>query len=135
MTSFLDTSVVVRYLTGEPPALAASARALIEDGNEVLTLLPVVLAETAFVLTSRYVMGRADVVDALSDLVTRENVTVEGLPADAVVEALALVRPSGRVSFPDALVWAAARAAGQDTVIYSLDRRFPSGEIDLRRPS
>lgn len=135
MTSLLDTSVVVRYVTGEPSALAAGTRTLIEDGDGVLTLLPVVLAETAFVLMSRYLMGRADVVDALSDLVSRENIEVEGLPADLVVEALTLVRPSGRVSFPDALVWAAARAAGRETVVYSLDRRFPSADIDLRRPA
>jgi len=135
VTAFLDTSVVVRYITGEPSTLAADARSLIEDSDKVLTLLPVVLAETAFVLMSRYLMRRAEVVDALADFVNRENIEVEGLPADLVVEALALVRPSGRVSIPDALVWAAARAAGRETVVYSLDRRFPSEEIDLRHPA
>ena len=35
-----------------------------------------------------------------------------------------LCRPSGRVSFADALVWAAARSQ-TDASVYSLDERFP----------
>lgn len=135
MTSFLDTSVVVRYITGEPPATAARTRSLIDDRDEVLILAPVMLAETAFVLMSRYSMGRVQVVDALSDFVTRENIEVLGLSSGLVVEALELCRPSGRVSIPDALVWATASAAGRDTVVYSLDRRFPAQDIDLRHPA
>lgn len=43
-----------------------------------------------------------------------------------------MCRPSGRVSFGDAMVWAAARSAGVE-VVYTFDRRFPSVGIEVRR--
>lgn len=48
---FLDTSVVVRYLTGDPPEMADRAAALIDAGG-ALILSELVLIETAYVLES-----------------------------------------------------------------------------------
>jgi predicted nucleic acid-binding protein len=129
--TFLDTSVLVRYVTGDPPEMAERAVEIIE-GTEDLSLTNVVLAETAHVLTSYYGMPRAAVVDALIEFVRRENIATHDVGADLVVAALLLWRPSGRVSVPDFLIWAAARAAGGVTV-YSFDRRFPSEGTDLRQ--
>jgi hypothetical protein len=41
-----------------------------------------------------------------------------------------MCRDSGRVSIPDALIWAAARSAG-NTPVYTLDRRFPADGIEV----
>lgn len=128
MSALLDTSVVVRYLTGDPPDLASySARVI--DGEPDLLITDVVIAETAYVLSSVYGISRAAVVDRLIRFLRRENVDTFRLPKETVILALLLCRPSGRVSFADALTWAVARVA--DTPIHSLDARFPGEGVTL----
>ena len=48
------------------------------------------------------------------------------------LEALELCRPSDRVSVTDALIWASARAADEDSTVYTFDRRFPDSRVDRR---
>jgi predicted nucleic acid-binding protein len=122
--AYLDTSVIVRYLTDDPPEMAARAAGII-DGDEPLVLSEIVLLEAAYVLTSVYEVGRAEVVDSLAGLLQRQNVRLRTLSKAAALEALGLCRSSGRVSFVDALLWAEARAAGAKE-IHTFDRRFPS---------
>lgn len=121
---FLDTSVVVRYLTDDPPDAAHLARQII-DGVDALTLTDVVLIESLYVLTSVYKIPRGVVVDQLVRLVAKENITVFALDKDTVIHGLLLCRRSGRVSISDAMIWAAARSANASTV-FSFDRRFPT---------
>ncbi|MFN3650459.1 MAG: PIN domain-containing protein [Armatimonadota bacterium] len=119
----LDTSVIVRYLVGDDPALAAQAKSLVESADE-LVINPVALAESAHVLRSVYGVAREPLVDALIQLVNRKNIAIRGLSREIVILALRRCRPSGRVSVPDALIWAAAmedHASG----ILTFDRRFP----------
>ncbi len=130
MRALLDTSVLVRYLTNDPPELALAADQIIEREEE-LAVTPVALAECGFVLTVRYGVSRPEAVDALLDLVQRTNLSVVGLETPLVAEALLLCRPSGRVSFADALIWAEARQTGHG-VVYTFDRRFPRDGIELR---
>lgn len=131
MASLLDTSVVVRYLVGDPPRLAARAARII-DSEEELLLSGVVLAETAYVLSSVYRVARPALVDGLVGLLQRVNVAPLHLDKGAVIQALLLCRPSGRVSFADALVWAAARSSRAEAV-YSFDDRFPEDGVTVRR--
>lgn len=126
----VDTSVVVRYLTGDPPEMAEHAKAIL-DRSADLVVTDVALAETAFVLTSVYRIPRERVVDSLVQLVQKPNLTIFGLDKDVVTNALLLCRPSGRISFSDALIWAAARSANVTTV-FTFDERFPSDGLDLR---
>jgi predicted nucleic acid-binding protein len=53
MSCLLDTSMVVRYLTGDPRELAERASSVI-DQEEGLQVSDVAIAETAYVLTSVY---------------------------------------------------------------------------------
>ena len=131
MSGFLDTSILVRYLTGDPSGLAEQAARLI-DGGEELQVTDVVLAETAYVLTSVYRVRRNVVVDHLVAFLQKHNVSPFGLDKGIVLQALLLCRPSGRVSFADAMVWAAARSASSN-VVYSLDERFPGDGVEVRR--
>ena len=78
-----------------------------------------------------YSLPRETVVDVLIALLERENIDTFRLEKPLALQALQLCRPSGRISFPDTLIWAAARPAGGATV-YSLDRRFPSDGIEVR---
>jgi len=130
VTALLDTSVVVRYLTGDPPRLAAQAADII-DGNEPLALTDVVVAETAYVLASVYGVARAELADAMIGFLQKRNVSVAGLDKGIVIQALMMTRPSKRVSFADAMVWAAARSA--EAPVYSLDDRFPDDGIRVQR--
>lgn len=131
MSGFLDTSIVVRYLTGEPPELAEKAARII-DGEERLQVTDVVLAETAYVLTSVYGISRSVVVDHLIAFLQKENISPFALDKGVVLQALLLCRSSGRVSFADAMLWAAARSSGGN-VVYSLDERFPEDGLQVRR--
>lgn len=130
MSGFLDTSMVVRYLTGDPPNLAAQAARVI-DSEEGLQVTDVVLAETAYVLTSVYQISRSVVVDHLIAFLQKENVSPFALDKGLVLHALLLCKPSSRVSLADAMVWAAARSSG-NRVVYSLDARFPDDGLEVR---
>ena len=129
MSALLDSSMVVRYLTGDPPHLAdASARVI--DGDDPLLITDVVLVEAAYVLRSEYDVPREAIVDHLIALLRKANIDVFRLDTHLVIEALRLCRPSGRVSFGDALIWAAARSE-PDPIVYSFDRRFPDEGITV----
>ncbi len=131
MSGFLDTSMVVRYLTDDPPDLAAQAATVI-DSEERLQVTDVVLAETAYVLTSVYHISRSIVVDHIIAFMQKKNIAPFALDKGVVLQALLLCKPSGRVSFADAMVWAVARSSGSD-VVYSLDQRFPGDGLEVRR--
>lgn len=126
----LDTSAVVRYLTADPPDLAARAVALIE-GEASLPVSEVVLSETAYVLTKLYKMPRDRVVDALVGLLNLPNLQPLHLPRPFVLAALELCRGSNRTSFTDALLWAQARHLG-GVAVCTFDRRFPDEGITVR---
>ena len=129
MSGFLDTSIVVRYLTGDPPLLAEQAAEII-DRDENLKITDVAIVETAYVLISVYEIEREVVVDNLITFMQKKNISPFALEKGLVLQALLLCRPSGRISFADAMIWAAARSAGSK-IIYSLDDRFPSDGIKI----
>lgn len=130
LTGFLDTSILVRYLSGVPPEQAAEA-AMVIDHSDSLIISGVALAETAFVLTSVYRGDREQVVDNLMEFLQKGNIETFGLDKEYALQGLLMCRPSGRVSFPDALIWAAAKSSGRN-VVYSFDQRFPSDGIEVR---
>lgn len=131
MSGLLDTNVVVRYLIGDPLRMAEQATAIIE-GEATLYVTDAMIAETAYVLTGYYRLPRQAVVDSLLALIRRSNIIPLSLDKGSLIQALLLCRPSGRVSFADAMIWAAARSSGVNTV-YSFDRRFPTDGISVRQ--
>jgi predicted nucleic acid-binding protein len=132
MPGFAETSILVRYLTADPPEMAQRAARLIESEEE-LCVTETILAETAHVLRRLYGVAREDVVDLLVRLLQRRNIRVHGLDKATVITAILLTRPSNRVSIPDALIWAAARCTAPSTV-YTFDRRFPREGIGVEEP-
>lgn len=127
--AFLDTGVIVRYLTDDPPALAARAAQII-DSEQTLIVSELVLVETAYVLASVYQTPRAAIVDALTLFVQKANLRLLTLPKPLALEALHLCHDSQRYSFTDAFLWALARHAGVPH-IYTFDGRFPSAVVSL----
>ncbi len=125
----LDTSFIVRYLIGQPAGLAAQARGVIESDLQ-LGITELGIAETAFVLTSVYKVPREAVVDALIALLQRRNIITLGASREYAVLGLQMCRPSGRISFGDAMIWAVARSRNVPAV-YTFDERFPPDGVKL----
>lgn len=130
MSVFLDTSVIIRYLTRDHPDMFERAVQIIE-GTDELIITEGVLGETAFVLSSVYRMSRQQTIDFMVALVERENISTYAMDKAFVLQGLIMCRPSGRVSVADAMIWAAARTAGA-SAIYTFDERFPSDSVELR---
>lgn len=124
----LDTNLLVRYFTGTPADQHQKAVAVM-DGERPLWLSVITILETSHVLLRIYEIPREQVVDGLTDLLRRRNIHTCELPRQRVIDALALCRPSARVSFGDALIW--ARAAEDSAEILTFDQRFPGHEITL----
>lgn len=128
----LDTSVVVRYLSGVPADQALRARSFI-DASDDLGVSVLVLLETGHALRTSYGVRRPRVVEVLLDFVTRENVTIIGLPNDVVVHALARAREVESAPFADALIAAMATEAGAEAVA-SFDQDFERHGIPVIEP-
>lgn len=132
VTEAIETSVVVRYLVRDDPEQGRAAADLIDGGTDLQISL-VALVESAFVLAHHYQVPREEIVDSLVALLRRRNIRVLGADAAAVAAALLLCRPSGRVSFADALLRVDALAHGVQKV-WSIDRRFPTGGLEAQFP-
>lgn len=128
----VDTSVLVRYLTDDPPEMARRARTLL-DADERHGIPIVVLLETAHVLRTQYDVPRPDILDVLLAFVPRVDVETLGLAKDAVIEALARARTLPGIPLADALVVATARAAGAEALL-SFDRGIAGHGLRVIEP-
>ena len=73
MSAFVDTNVLVRHLTSDPPELAARATAYLGTERELL-LTDLVAAETVYVLESFYEVPRDQVAEAVRSLVAFDSI-------------------------------------------------------------
>lgn len=73
MSAFIDTNILVRHLTGDPPDLAARATHFLGSEDELL-LTDLIAAETVYVLESFYSAPRGQVAEALRSLIAFESV-------------------------------------------------------------
>ncbi len=128
----LDTSVVVRYLAGRPVDQALRARAFV-DGSERLGVPTLVLLETGHVLRSHYGVARTDVLEALLEFVTHENIEILGLPKDVTIQTLARAREYSSAPFADALIAATSHAAGAISIV-AFDRTMRRHGLPVIEP-
>ncbi len=64
MTRFLDTNILIRYLTGDDPDKASLALALLDrvaEGTEQIVTTPPVIFETIFLLQRTYKLAKTDI--------------------------------------------------------------------------
>ena len=133
MPRFIDSSVILRYLTGDDPRRARTAESIIESDDLLVSC--VILQEVAYALRRGYGVDRRTIIDTLSEFVQRENIDVVDVPKERLVVALAKARESARLSLGDAFILAQMQAARHDE-IYSFDRRFrDEGITVLERPA
>jgi predicted nucleic acid-binding protein len=117
MTAFVDTNILVRHLTGEPPEMAARATAYLRSATELL-LTDLVAAETVYVLESFYEAPRNQVGQAIRSLLGLD--TVSCIDSALLLRAVE-VYETGRIDFAEAYLIACAESTGVGRVA-SFDR-------------
>lgn len=117
MSAFVDTNVLVRHLTADPPAMGKRATAFLRKERE-LFLADLVTAETVSVLESFYEAPRGEVAQAVRSLIAFESIV-------CVDPALLLrsieVYETDRIDFAEAYLVACAESTGIGKVA-SFDR-------------
>lgn len=117
MSAFVDTNVLVRHLTGDPPDMAAQATAYLESEHQLL-LTDLVVAETVYVLESFYEAPRGQVAQAARSLLALRSVV-------SIDTALLLrsieVYETDRLDFTEAYLVACAESTGINRIA-SFDR-------------
>ncbi len=124
----LDTNVLVRYLVKDDEAQSAIASKLI-DGltqSDPGFISSVVLAETSWVLSTSYKLGREEIAGVIEELILSRDLVFENI--EACYLALYVYRSSTSVDFADALISQTARLAGaQETVTFDRKAARESG--------
>jgi predicted nucleic-acid-binding protein len=117
MSAFVDTNVLVRHITGDPPEMAARATAYLRSESE-LFLADLIVAETVYVLESFYEAPRAQVAEIVRSLLAFDSVVVvdQGVLLRAVE-----VYETDRLDFAEAYLVACAESTGIGQVA-SFDR-------------
>jgi predicted nucleic acid-binding protein len=117
LSAFLDTNVLIRHLTGDPPAQARRATAFLERADELL-LPDLIVAEVVYVLESFYELKPKRVTELVRAVIAFTAVVV-------VDEALLLraleVYEVERIDFAEAYLVASAEASGVKSIA-SFDR-------------
>lgn len=121
LSSFVDTNVLIRHLTGDPPEMAARATAALAAAEELL-LADLVVAECVYVLESFYEVERGRVAELMRAAIA--------LPSIKIVDCSTLLRvlevyEVQRLDFAEAYLVAQAEATGVGSVLSfdkSIDR-------------
>jgi predicted nucleic acid-binding protein len=117
LTAFVDTNVLVRHLTGDPPAQAARATRYLQQADDLL-LPDLILAEIAYVLESFYETPRAQVAETLRAVLAFPAIRVVD---DELLFRIVEVYDVHRLDFADAYLVASAERTGIEEVV-SFDR-------------
>jgi predicted nucleic-acid-binding protein len=130
LTAFIDTNVLIRHLTGDPPEMAERATAALGSGQRLL-LTDLVLAECIYVLESFYEVDRSRVAELMRSAI--------GLASIAVLDRALLMRALEvceleRLDFAEAYLVAQAEITGVREVL-SFDRSIDKiAGISRREP-
>ena len=117
MTALIDTNVLVRHLTGDPPEMATRATAYLGTARELL-LTDLVAAETVYVLESFYQAPRGQVAEAMRSLIAFDSIVC----VDPALLLRAIeVYETDRIDFAEAYMVACAESTGISKVA-SFDR-------------
>lgn len=112
VTAFVDTNVLLRHLTGDPPEQAARATAFLGRADALL-LSDLVVAETVYVLESFYELEPARVAELVRAMLAFPAIAV--LDVDVLLRALEVYELYG-LHFAEAYLVASAEAAGVEAI-------------------
>ena len=117
--ALLDTNVLIRHLTGDPPGQARRATALLRDRHELI-LTDLVLAEMVYVLESFYERPRAEISELMRALLALPSVAV--VSHDLLLRTVELYEGM-RLNFAEAYLAGLAEVSGVNLVA-SFDRQI-----------
>jgi len=122
---FIDTDVIIRFLTGDDPAKQAAASALfeqVEQGLLTIAAPDTVIADAVYVLSSSrlYHLPRNEVQELLTALVHLSHFQIQN--RTAVLRALELYG-STKLDFGDTLILASMEQQ-HSNILYSYDADF-----------
>ena len=133
MSAFVDTNVLVRHLTGDPPEMAAQATGYLSAASELL-LPDLVIAETIYVLESFYKAPREQIAQAMRSLLALGSViTVDPALLLRAIEVYEI----DRLDFAEAYLVACAETTGVYEVASfdkSIDRIKTIRRVDPAAP-
>lgn len=118
-TAFVDASVLVSHLTGEPDGLARAASDWIAAG-ELMLVTDLVLAETIRILETVFEVDRHLIATAMRSLLVHSSTVAVDI--DALLRAISIYEIDG-VAFPAAHLVAMAESTGIGRIA-SFDRRL-----------
>lgn len=130
---WVDANVLLRFLTGEPADLAGKAARLMsraEQGEVVLILSPLVIAEVIWVLKSFYRHSLEEIARVLVPLMSADGIEVED--REILIRAVELAKEKN-VDFVDALL--ALQAARRGEPVCSFDGDFKRLPVQWTVPS
>jgi predicted nucleic acid-binding protein len=119
MKAFIDTNIIVRHLTGDPPDMAGRATRFLAaaEANE-LRLADLALAEVVYVLESFYKVPRSQVAESARAIVAFPAIQVDD---PAMLLRTIEIYETHRLDFADAYLIAAAERSGVG-VVASFDK-------------
>ncbi len=117
MSAFVDTNILVRHLTGDPPDQAARATRFLAEADE-LFLVDLVVAELVYVLESFYEVERARVAEFVRAVLAFDPIQV--VDEELLLRAVEVYEIE-RLDFAEAYLVACAERSGVDAVA-SFDR-------------
>jgi predicted nucleic-acid-binding protein len=117
VSAFVDTNVLVRHLTGDPPEQAARATKFLTGANELL-LADLIVAEVVYVLESFYEVPRERVAELVRAIIAFSAIVV--LDSAMLLRALE-VYETDRLDFAEAYLVAQAERSGVG-VVASFDK-------------
>ncbi len=117
MRAFIDTNILIRHLTNDPPEMGARATAFLTEVDELL-LPDLIVAEIVYVLESFYEVPREQIAVLLRSVIA--------FPAIATLDSSLLLRSLEvyevhRIDYAEAYLVASAERAGVHDIA-SFDR-------------
>jgi len=120
---YLDTSIIVCYLTQDDPEKSARAYALlreVEQGARTVSITEIAFAEVIYVLSSKklYNLPRPEIVKPLLPIVMLKGLRIGGKPSEKQIYTDALhLYETTTLDVADVLTIARMRHEGVETVI------------------
>lgn len=130
VSGFVDTNVLIRHLTGDPPAQARRATRFLARA-ESLWLADLIVAEVVYVLETVYRVHREDSARMARSIVTNDRMRVADLP---LLLRTIEIYEFDRLAFADAYLVASAERTGVGIMV-SFDKAISRvGTIERVEP-
>jgi len=131
----LDTSVVLRLITGQPPEQLEAARTCVSSSPLPVTVSDLVIAESYHALRYHYVVPHAEAVDALADFIGDPRIRATGVAHVVFAEPATRATTKSAAAFVDRLIH--ATAAFEHATLVTFDKalaRLPGVQLLREAP-